>query len=393
MNYPTNDGKYGPIYSIAEGVKVMVTDRNRWQLVVCHGGQRDRRNFEAGNEGLKKALQAGELYAAKIGLKTSGDKELVTVSQVAEEYLKCNRSRWAYETYERYYSIIQNHINPVIGSIPIQKVGRNRVREMLAEILAIRTSKTVELIHSVVSGIFTEAIEGGATNENPTAGLLKRLLPPKHKRNESTPDPFTKEDLGKMLVTAWRHLNPVLALILETAAYSGMRLGECLAMHCDQLDISNLQYMVSETVKNGRFGSPKTGKRLIDLPGSLVTKLETHIKVLRKEGLRQGKNVTYLFPGITQRMVQGAIKRACRMAKLRARSPHDLRHTYATILLMEHYSPAYVQKQLGHHSITMTVDIYGHWIPGEGRKDLERALLCVNPEKATGILPGLRRIK
>jgi integrase len=41
---------------------------------------------------------------------------------------------------------------------------------------------------------------------------------------------------------------------------------------------------------------------------------------------------------------------------------------------MDHYSPAYVQKQLGHHSITMTVDIYGHWIPGEGRRDLGKIL-------------------
>jgi integrase len=41
---------------------------------------------------------------------------------------------------------------------------------------------------------------------------------------------------------------------------------------------------------------------------------------------------------------------------------------------MDHYSPAYVQKQLGHHSISMTVDIYGHWIPGEGKKDLVKTL-------------------
>jgi len=41
---------------------------------------------------------------------------------------------------------------------------------------------------------------------------------------------------------------------------------------------------------------------------------------------------------------------------------------------MDHYSPAYVQKQLGHSSITMTVDTYGHWMPGEGRKDLGRTL-------------------
>ena len=73
-------------------------------------------------------------------------------------------------------------------------------------------------------------------------------------------------------------------------------------------------------------------------------------------------------------MVQGAMRRACLAAGLRVRSPHDLRHTYSTILLMAHISPAYVQKQLGHHFISMTVDIYGHWIPGEGREFLNKAL-------------------
>jgi integrase len=72
--------------------------------------------------------------------------------------------------------------------------------------------------------------------------------------------------------------------------------------------------------------------------------------------------------------VQRAMERACTAARLRRRTPHDLRHSYATILLMAHMSPAYVQKQLGHHSISMTVDIYGHWIPGQGRKDLEQTL-------------------
>lgn len=56
------------------------------------------------------------------------------------------------------------------------------------------------------------------------------------------------------------------------------------------------------------------------------------------------------------------------------RSPHDLRHTYASILLMAHISPAYVQKQLGHSSINITVDRYGHWIQGEGHHGLDEAL-------------------
>ena len=42
--------------------------------------------------------------------------------------------------------------------------------------------------------------------------------------------------------------------------------------------------------------------------------------------------------------------------------------------LMAHVSPAYVQRQLGHSSIAITVDRYCHWFPGEGRGDLEGAL-------------------
>jgi integrase len=60
--------------------------------------------------------------------------------------------------------------------------------------------------------------------------------------------------------------------------------------------------------------------------------------------------------------------------RTRRQNPHDLRHTYATILLMAGVCPAYVQKQLGPSSISMTVDIYEHWVPVEGRAGLEAAL-------------------
>lgn len=76
----------------------------------------------------------------------------------------------------------------------------------------------------------------------------------------------------------------------------------------------------------------------------------------------------------SQRKIQYLMKKVCRAAKLRQRHPHDLRHTYASILLMAHQSPGYVQKQLGHTSIRITMDIYCHWIPGEGRDGLEAAL-------------------
>jgi integrase len=54
-------------------------------------------------------------------------------------------------------------------------------------------------------------------------------------------------------------------------------------------------------------------------------------------------------------------KRVCTLADLRGNRVHDLRHSYATIQLYEHHAPIqYVSEQLGHSSIKITVDTYGH---------------------------------
>jgi len=51
---------------------------------------------------------------------------------------------------------------------------------------------------------------------------------------------------------------------------------------------------------------------------------------------------------------------------------HDLRHTFASRLLQNAESPVYVKDQMGHHSIKVTVDIYGHLIPGANRAAVDR---------------------
>jgi integrase len=374
MEYPSREGKYGLIYQIAKGLTVAQTRYGSFQVCLKRNGRRNRKSF-SGEGAFEMAVKFAELIAAKIGASPFGENGgFSTVSNVAEKWLSSNRGRWTSGTYERYSTIVRDYLNPVIGEYPIAKVNRGRVKDLLGEILKIRSPKTVELVHAVLSGIFTEAIDRGYTDHNPATKLLGKVLPQKKKRNLRKPDPINERDLDKVLKAGWHHLQAPLGLILETLALSGLRLGECLAMHIDHMDTDCCQYKVCETVRNNRFGQPKTGERLIDLPNELVSKLKLHILELKKEALIKGERAGYLFPGITQRMVQNAFITTCRLAKVRRRRVHDLRHTYASLLLMKHYSPAYVQKQLGHHSITMTVDIYGHWIPGEGKKDLDRDL-------------------
>lgn len=345
MNYPATEGKNGLVYHIAEGVRIIPRKDGYWILDAYQKGERIRRAFEKGDEGLKKAVKTADLYAAKLGLPMrTVDQKYVTIGDVAEEWLKANRARWTDTTLERYSQVVRDFVSPGIGGKPIERVTRIDVKDLLSNALLIRSAKSVEVIHAVTSGIFSEAIERGYSNANPCNGLLKKVLPPKHKRNQSAPDPLSRADLDLVLDAARRHLPERLSLIIETLAYSGMRLGECLAMKWANLDVSNCQYMVSESVRRGRFGSPKAGSRLIDLPEELTGKLEDYIGGLRKEAMKDAGEVNYPFPRITERTVRAPVKRACQLARIRVRTPHDLRHTYATVLLMCHMSPAYVQK-------------------------------------------------
>jgi integrase len=312
--------------------------------------------------------------ATRLGLALEKPATDRTFGMVAEEWYELNAGRWQPGTRERYQCIVRDHLRH-LHQVPLEQVSKAHVKKLLADLLKIRAPKTVEVTHAVISGIFTEANDLGYTQVNPAHGLLKRVLPAKKKRVRSASDPFPRQDLQAFLDAAWAKLPEPLPLILEVMAIAGMRLGEALAMSRENLDARNGQYHVTESTRAGRFGPPKSGPRLIDLEKTLVEKLEIHVKKMRKESVAAGSLPSrHLFPGITQRMVQRAMARACLSARLRVRNPHDLRHTYATMLLMDHYSPAYVQKQLGHSSISITVDIYGHWIPGAGKKDLTKTL-------------------
>jgi integrase len=55
----------------------------------------------------------------------------------------------------------------------------------------------------------------------------------------------------------------------------------------------------------------------------------------------------------------------CRKVGLQKFRFHDLRHTFDSLLIQAGVSSAYVQKQMGHRSIQVTIDVYGHLIPGE----------------------------
>ena len=75
----------------------------------------------------------------------------------------------------------------------------------------------------------------------------------------------------------------------------------------------------------------------------------------------------------SQNTIRNIWKRILNKAGLRNMRFHDIRHTFSSMLLSKGESPVYVRDQLGHSSIQMTVDIYGHLIPS-GNRDAVNSL-------------------
>jgi integrase len=85
-------------------------------------------------------------------------------------------------------------------------------------------------------------------------------------------------------------------------------------------------------------------------------------------------------------------------AGLRQVRIHDLRHTFASLLIQQGESLAYVKDQLGHHSIRITVDTYGHLVPGGNRQAVDKLdglenTTIRNPDATSTTNPVLKRAR
>jgi hypothetical protein len=85
----------------------------------------------------------------------------------------------------------------------------------------------------------------------------------------------------------------------------------------------------------------------------------------------------WVFPSLEdtaleERNIRHVFTRMLEKAELRQIRIHDLRHTFASLLLQQGESVVYVKEQLGHASIQITVDTYGHLIPGANRAAVDR---------------------
>jgi integrase len=150
-----------------------------------------------------------------------------------------------------------------------------------------------------------------------------------------------------------------------------MRIGEALGLQWGDVNFGGREIRIARAFSAGRLDTPKSGHgRTIDMSDQLATTL-LRLQMERKtETLRLGwAQMEWVFctqvgTPLDESRVRKVFSKVLKSAGLPAHfSPHCLRHTFASLLLQQGESPDYVQRQLGHASIQLTVDTYGNWLP------------------------------
>lgn len=179
-------------------------------------------------------------------------------------------------------------------------------------------------------------------------------------------------------------------LLIKMAIFTGMRSGEVRGLQWGDIDWVSREIHVRRSWKECQFHPPKTktSNRSIELPAELLSELRTW-KLASPKG-----DFDLIFPNLAgnpmsnANLLQRGFYPALRRAGLRRIRFHDLRHTFASLLIASGEDIVRISRLLGHSSPKVTLDVYAHMLPNDHYGSAERlsALILDEPTKnAQGI--------
>ena len=364
------------------GVKVREKPKNSgvWWIFINHNGRRKAKKI--GNK--RAAVEVAKKIEAKLTLGELGFIQKKVESQPLfrefAEYWKSYTlpATCKLSTQVDYKSILDNHIMKVFGKIPVVDITRKSIRTFLIEKGQTGYApSTVSHMKSCLAGVLEIAVDDEIIKHNPAHRIGK------YQNNSNRLDEvkdeiqfLTKAELSKLMSVFREHFPahyPMALLLVRT----GMRIGEAVALKWEDVDFDQRLITVRRTLSRGQLGTPKNGKkRDVDMSLKLTGVLKElhHKKKLEALKNGSGKIIEWINPNANgnfldinnwrKRVFYAALKKA----KLPQVRVHGMRHTYASLLIQAGESLAYVRDQLGHYSIKVIVDTYGHLVPG-GNKD------------------------
>ena len=371
--------------------------KGAWWIFINHHGTRKAKRIGSGAVGKKAAKQAAQQIQARLALgQTAFDRPQtsVTLDAYVETFLERIEQTRKHTTHADYRKIFDHYVFPVFRGQDLQQITREKVKAFAVGCLQRGLSaKTVQNIIRTLSSLFSHALEDNLIIANPALRPGKFL--PKISKRRSI-NPLTREELALFLAHT-KTVAPSLYPAFLCAARTGLRQGELLALQWEDVNFAGRFVEIRRNFTHGKMTTPKSGEsRRVDLSRELTATLETLQLDRQYETAARGwKEIPpWVFCNekgqpLNQNRIRLKFFRLLKGAGVRQVRFHDLRHSFASLLLQNGESPVYVKDQMGHSSIQVTVDLYGHLIPGGNKQAVDRLDTPVlQPNSATSAQPA-----
>jgi len=260
-------------------------------------------------------------------------------------------------TLSSYESIVRVHLRPYFGARGLRSISPADCQQFVTDKLAEGSvsAKTVTNLIVVLKEMLKHAVRWGYLVENP-ARYLERPRVERKERDYLRPD-----EIRVFLQGA----NPDYRALFLTAILTGMRRGELIALRWGDINWDDSTVHVRRSLHKGKFIPPKSKRSVRSIVMSPALK-----SALRERWITRKENRNDLVfansvgePLDPDNLVRREFHPALSRSGLRRIRFHDLRHTYAALLISQGENIKFIQHQLGHASIQTTMDCYGHLLP------------------------------
>ena len=300
------------------------------------------------------------------------DADSITVQEWLERYLEIYvKNRVRENTFASYKYVATNHIYDHIGAIKLGKLRSIQIQSMINQILVEGNSaRTAQYAFAVLRSAIRQAMKEEMLFRNPALAVSL----PKTRRKEIRP--LSENEWKSIFASAKKYSLRVYREILVEWA-TGMRRSELLGLKWADLDEDNSTITVQRAVMNAEDGpklndtKTEASRRTLGLPEFVMVELKKHSALQAAAQLKADdwEDLNLIFPnnhgGLqVPNTLSKAFARIANDAKLTGVTFHKLRHDHASRLVIEGIHLKKVQAQLGHSSITTTMDIYSHLMPG-----------------------------
>jgi len=289
-------------------------------------------------------------------------------------------------TQESYKSIVDRHLIPSLGAIPLSELRPQHLQNHYAQALSQGrkdkkgglSARTVLYQHRILSEALSHAVKMGLLARN----VAEVVDPPRPSRPKMAT--LAPEDIHKYLEAA---SETPYYVFFSALLYTGLRRGELLALKWKNVDLDMATLYVVETAYKLNDGTyvikePKTphSRRGVSLPPSLALLLRQHRsdqEVMFGQSDKDLTDADFVFTRpdgspLNPNAITLAHAKILEKAGLPHVRVHDLRHTHATLMLKAGVHPKVVSERLGHANISITLDTYTHVLPGLQEAAAER---------------------